>query len=514
MAHATPPTSSAPYTDKVDLAARKYGGSVLYANDDFFADKDNLLKPDKAIFIEGKYTFRGKWMDGWESRRKRGPGHDFAIIRLGLPGIVRGVNIDTAFFTGNFPQSASVEGIALPGQPTVEELLNPDLEWTPLVGRSALAGGSDNLFGSTGGELRVNHLRLSIFPDGGVARLRVYGDVVADLRCLGPVGSDQEVDLAAVEHGGVAVACNDMFFGSRHNLIGPGRAVNMGDGWETKRSRKEAADWIIVQLAAEGTVHRALVDTAHFRGNFPESCGLDGAYIAGDASGAGDLSALPENSWTPILQRSKLQAHTIHDYEREILPHAPITHVRMRIWPDGGVSRLRLFGKATTKGREKLGLRYLAVLTETAREATFYAICSVRSWARAMANHAPYTSLPELQAHAHAEWTKCAASHISEAFAGHPRIGERKPDAQAMGEQQRALAASAETLAELARVNANYEQRFGHIYLVCAAGKSAEELLAIAKARMQHSPAEELVAAADEQAKIIALRLQRLVVRV
>jgi allantoicase len=512
MAQLHVPNPDAPYTDKVDLAARKYGGSVLYANDDFFADKDNLLKAEKPIFIDGKYTFRGKWMDGWESRRKRGPGHDFAIIRLGLPGIVRGVNIDTAFFTGNFPQSAALEGIALPGQPTVDELLDPALEWTTLVARADLRGGSDNLFASAAGELRVTHLRLNIYPDGGVARLRVYGDVVADLRFLGPVGSDQEVDLAAVEHGGIAASCNDMYFGSRHNLVGPGRAPNMGDGWETRRSRKEAADWIIVQLAAEGTIHRALVDTAHFRGNFPESCGLEVAHLTA-MQAQGDLAQLPESTWTPILARTKLQAHTVHDYEREINAHAPATHVRMRIWPDGGVSRLRLYGTPTTRGREALGLRYLAALSMAARTAAFHAVCSVRSWASAMAEHATYTDLASLQSRAQAEWSKLGDAEIHEAFAGHPRIGERKPDAQAMGEQKRALEASAELLVQLAAINAEYEARFGHIYLVCAAGKSAEELLAVAKARLANAKADELRVAAAEQAKIIELRLRKLVVR-
>lgn len=500
---------TADFSDRVDLAARKYGSSVLYANDDFFAEKENLLKPEKAIFLDGKYTDRGKWMDGWESRRKRVAGHDFALIRLGLPGLVRGVNIDTAFFTGNYPQFAALEGIALPGQPTVEELLDPALEWTPLVSKNALRGGSDNLFESENQTLRVTHLRLNIFPDGGVARLRVYGDVIADLRFLGRPGETQEADLAAVEHGGLAVACNDMFFGSRHNLLGPGRAANMGDGWETKRSRKTEADWIVVKLGAEGTIRRALVDTAHFKGNFPESCGLDVAHLPDGT----DFASVPEQAWTPILARTKLQAHTVHSYEDAIAPHAPATHVRMRIWPDGGVSRLRLFGIASESGRETLGLRSLSAQSERARTRTLHAICGSAAWANTMAKSAPYTDLPALLTLAERVWNTLAPQDWHEAFGAHPRIGERKPDAQAMGEQQKALSADAAVLADIQTHNVAYEARFGHIYLVCAADKSAEELLATLKARMANDPGTELRVAAAEQAKITALRLTKLVRR-
>jgi len=266
----------ADFTELVDLAAERLGGAVLWATDDFFAEKENLLKPSEAVFLEGKYTDRGKWMDGWESRRKRTyaessrawPDEDFCIVRLGLSGIVRGLVVDTAHFKGNYPQSCAIEGASFSGNPDVPALLSPDVRWTPILPRSELRGDSKNGF-VIEAKQRFTHLRFHIYPDGGVARLRVHGQVVPGLGWMGWPDRPQLVDLAAAEHGGLVVSCNDMFFGSRHNLIMPGRSVNMGDGWETKRSRREGPDWVVVRLAAEGVIERVEIDTNHFKGNFP-----------------------------------------------------------------------------------------------------------------------------------------------------------------------------------------------------------------------------------------------------
>ena len=225
-----------PFVDLVDLAAERLGGAVIYANDEFFAEKDNLLKPQQAVFIEGKYTDRGKWMDGWETRRRRTPGHDFCVVRLGLPGVVHGVNVDTSFFRGNFPESCSIEACAATGHPDPDQLLGPDTNWVEILPRTELRGDSANLLPITV-EQRFTHLRLNIYPDGGVARLRVYGEVAPEPRRV----AAPEVDLAAVENGGQVLTSSDMFFGARHNLIQPGRGINMGDGWETRRSRRAGA---------------------------------------------------------------------------------------------------------------------------------------------------------------------------------------------------------------------------------------------------------------------------------
>ena len=327
------------FTELVDLAAEKVGGAVLVANDEFFAPKENLLKASTPIFIESKYTDLGKWMDGWETRRRRTPGFDWCDIRLGLPGIIRGVVVDTSFFRGNYPEHFSLESCALEGLPTAEELQSEAINWIPLLPQLPLAGDTQNAF-VVEGEQRVTHLRFKIYPDGGVARLRVFGEVLPDWERLKRIGGD--LDLAAVENGGRVVSCSDMFFGHRHNLIMPGRAANMSDGWETKRRRGPGHDWVIIKLGAVGQVRRLEVDTAWFKGNFPESCALEGTHAADSTAAAlTDLSV----AWKSILPRTKLQAHTRHFFEKEILDAGSVSHLRFNIFPDGGVSRLRVYGK-------------------------------------------------------------------------------------------------------------------------------------------------------------------------
>lgn len=325
------------FTELIDLASEKLGGAVLFANDDFFAPKENLLKASAPVFIEGKYTDRGKWMDGWESRRRRTPGFDWCIIRLGLPGIVRGVIVDTSYFRGNYPEHCSLEGASFDGLPTVEELTDESVQWIPLLPQMALAGDSQNPFPIQYDE-RITHLRFKIYPDGGVARLRVYGIVSPDWDRLKRSGG--AIDLAAAENGALVVSCSDMFFGHRHNLIMPGRAANMSDGWETKRRRGAGHDWAIIKLARRGVIHSVEVDTAHFKGNFPESCSLE-SYNAAPGDDLTDLSV----PWASLLPRTKLQAHTRHFFDQELSDTGVASHLRFNIFPDGGVSRLRVYGK-------------------------------------------------------------------------------------------------------------------------------------------------------------------------
>lgn len=326
------------FTELIDLAAERLGGAVLFANDEFFAPKENLLKASAPVFIEGKYTDLGKWMDGWESRRRRTPGFDWCIIRLGLAGIIRGVVVDTSHFKGNFPESCSLEACAVEGVPDTEQLLSAATEWTEILPQSPLAGDSQNPF-PVQGIRRFTHLRFKIYPDGGVARLRVYGEVVPDERRLGRAG--ETLDLASVEQGALVIACSDMFFGHRHNLIMPGRALDMSDGWETRRRRGAGYDWVVIKLGASGTIRRVEVDTSHFKGNFPESCSLEACDAAGVVV---DDSTIPKLGWQEVLPRTRLQAHTRHFYEEELKQTGAATHVRFNIYPDGGVSRLRIYG--------------------------------------------------------------------------------------------------------------------------------------------------------------------------
>jgi allantoicase len=327
------------FTDLIDLAQARLGGAALLASDEFFAPKENLLQPGRGVFIPDRYTENGKWMDGWESRRKRTPGYDWCILKLGLAGRIRGFDVDTNHFLGNFPEHASIDALEAAGAPDTAWLAGPDAPWVELVPRSLLQGGSQNLF-PIDDDRRWTHVRLNIYPDGGVARFRVHGEVTPDWDALR--ASSDLIDLAAVENGGVAVLCNDMFFSHKNNLIMPGRSVNMGDGWETRRKRGPGNDWIIVRLGAPGTISKIEVDTNHFKGNFPESCSIEGAS-------PGDVPAhfLTSRSiaWEELLPRTTLQAHHRHFYEQEIRPHRPFTHVRLNIFPDGGISRLRLFGR-------------------------------------------------------------------------------------------------------------------------------------------------------------------------
>lgn len=325
------------FTELIDLVSERLGGAVLYANDDFFAPKENLLKPGTSIFIEGKYTDRGKWMDGWESRRRRTPGFDWCIIRLGLPGIIRGIIVDTSFFRGNYPEQCSLEACAIDGHPDVEQLTSEGISWTEILSVSQLRGDSQNPFAIESNE-RFTHLRFKIYPDGGVARLRVYGEVVPDWKALARRG---EIDLAAVENGARVLACSDMFFGHRHNLIMPGRAADMSDGWETKRRRGPGYDWSVIKLATKGEIQRIEVDTSHFKGNYPDSCSIEACDACGKEV---DESYIASLSWQEILPNTKLQAHTRHFYEEEIKKTGAATHVRFNIYPDGGVSRLRIYG--------------------------------------------------------------------------------------------------------------------------------------------------------------------------
>ena len=331
------------FTELIDLASERLGGAVLVANDEFFAPKENLLKPSAPVFIEGKYTDLGKWMDGWESRRRRTPGFDWCIIRLGLPGIIRGLVVDTSHFKGNYPEQCSLEACSVDGHPDVAQLASEATEWTEILAQSQLEGDSQNPF-AIENDQRFTHLRFKIYPDGGVARLRVYGEVAADWEALKRSGG--EVDLASVENGGLVLSCSDMFFGHRHNLIMPGRALNMSDGWETKRRRGPGHDWVIIKLGTMGHLRRLEVDTSWFKGNFPESCSLESINAT-----SLDAEALTDSSlaWKTVLPRTKLQAHTRHYFNTEVMDTGVVSHLRFNIFPDGGVSRLRVYGSLSAR---------------------------------------------------------------------------------------------------------------------------------------------------------------------
>src|SRR5688572_29252701 len=315
------------FTDLVDLASEKLGGAVLFANDEFFAPKENLLKPTAAIWKEGKYTERGKWMDGWETMRRRSPRleeeFDWCIVRLGAPGRIKGVTVDTSFFRGNFPSHCSIDVCsANPGSDV--SILIDRTEWRELLHKSSLSGDTQNNFAIEDVE-RATHVRLKIFPDGGVARLRVYGDVLPDWDTLR--NRNSEIDLAAAENGGTVPLASDMFFGHRINLIMPGLARDMSDGWESQRRRGPGHDWCIIKLGTLGRLTRVEVDTSHFKGNYPESCSID----VGRADANSSLDSI---TWKELLPNTKLQAHTRHIIADELAELGGVTHARLNIFPD------------------------------------------------------------------------------------------------------------------------------------------------------------------------------------
>jgi len=316
----------------IDLAQPRLGAEVVFATDDFFAPKERLISPADPIFIPDKYDDNGKWMDGWESRRKRTPGHDHCIVKLGKPGRIKGLEIDTRHFTGNYPPAASVEvchsPAAIPAQ---------DAVWTEILPKEDLSGDSRHFYDIENDQVWT-HVRLHIYPDGGVARLRVYGVIEIDWTVV----RGQEIDLAAMEWGGVPLACNDAHFGVPANIISPGTAKNMGDGWETRRRRTPGHDWAIFALGTAGVIDRAVIETTYFKGNYPDRFSMQA--ILAETLAASDLEA-QSASWPILLPEQKLSANNRHEYGAEIKSPGPVSHVRLNIFPDGGIARMRLFGK-------------------------------------------------------------------------------------------------------------------------------------------------------------------------
>ncbi|MFI6931147.1 allantoicase [Streptomyces sp. NPDC050287] len=360
-------TADFPFTQYVDLAGRQLGAGVIAANDEFFAQRENLLLPGPAEFDPEHFGHKGKIMDGWETRRRRGASgdhpwptaedHDWALVRLGAPGVIRGIVVDTAHFRGNYPQAVSIEGTSMPGSPSPEELLGDNVEWTTLVPRTQVGGHAANGF-PVSVEQRVTHLRVNQHPDGGIARLRVYGEVVPDPQWLEVLGT---FDVVALENGGQVEDASNLFYSPATNTIQPGRSRKMDDGWETRRRRDQGHDWIRYRLVAQSRIRALEIDTAYLKGNSAGWASVSvrdgGAGGTGDDGGTGGAEGDGgTGGWTEILPRTRLQPDTDH---RFILPAPAVaTHARVDIYPDGGISRLRLFGSLTQAGASDLSDRH------------------------------------------------------------------------------------------------------------------------------------------------------------
>jgi len=325
-------------------------GSVVAASDEFFAAKENLLKPTAPEFTPNIYDAKGQVYDGWETRRRRGAdgappdtsAYDWVILRLGVPGVLRSIVVDTAFFTGNFPQACSADACSLPGYPSAEDLAAA--AWQQVVPRGLLTGNARHSF-RVHSPRRFTHVRLKIYPDGGVARLRVHGEVTPEPDLLAGL----TVDLAALENGGDIATCSDQYYSAPRNLISPGLSRVMGEGWETRRRRTAGHEWVVVRLAAQGVISMAEIDTSWYRGNQPDMASLQ-MIDAADGQSLTD-----ESAWRDLLPRTRLLPDTPHRFR---VQGTPATHVRLSIFPDGGIARLRLYGALTDDGVAALRQRW------------------------------------------------------------------------------------------------------------------------------------------------------------
>lgn len=322
-----------PFHQWIRLEQPRLGSKVVFATDDFFAPKERLIDAADPVFIPDKYDDHGKWMDGWESRRKRMQGYDFCIIRLGIPGVICGFDIDTRHFTGNYPPAASIDGCN-----SEQDIPGENANWHQLLSQTDIDGDSHN-YRPVESDAAVTHLRLNIFPDGGIARLRIYGEVRPDAQRFNTVES---LDLIAMQNGGRAICCSDEHYGSMHNLNLPDRGTHMGDGWETARRRGPGNDWVIFELGKPGIIEQIEIDTAYFKGNYPDRAEIRAANVVDRQN----IESVSEH-WPVLLDPVKLEMDRAHIFAGEIHDLGVISHLRLSIFPDGGVSRLRVMGKAS-----------------------------------------------------------------------------------------------------------------------------------------------------------------------
>ena len=469
----------------VDLLSEAVGGRVVACNDEFFAEAQNLLKLADPVWKTDEYTDRGKWMDGWETRRRREPGHDWCTLALGLPGLIQQVVVDTSHFTGNYPEEFSLEGCGVGSDDRLD-----DAFWVELMPRTGLSGDTVARFDLKSGG-RITHVRLNIFPDGGVARLRLEGVPVPDIAGVCP--DTGMVDLVSLGSGGEARDASDAHYSPPSNMLRPTDPRGMWDGWETKRRRGPGNDWVVFKLGMAGVISEAIVDTRHFKGNAP-------GWVTIGVSDDGGV-------WTDVISRVAIEADTINEIPLPREAHA--AWVKLDIHPDGGVARFRVLGRPDDESAASKRLQYLNSLLGQSATSFFHTACSSTRWVSSMLASRPFGSVSEVLEAAEVAFLDLEEADWLEAFAGHPRIGGRG-DAMASREQAGTSDADSSVLAALREVNQAYEDKFGFTYIVYATGKSAEEMLDIARSRIENERHTEIDIGAREQQKISATRLRRM----
>ncbi len=478
----------------VDLASAALGGRACLCSDDFFAPMGNLVEPAEAVCRPDFYTEQGKWMDGWESRRRRVPGHDWCIIELGVRGRVSGVDIDTSHFLGNHPPYASIDACTAP-KGTSPLALRDKVSWIRILPQAPLQAGSHNLF-SVLKRGPWTHLRLNIYPDGGVARLRVFGTPRPEERT-------GVADLAAALNGGQAIACSDMFFGDASNLLLPERAETMGGGWESRRRRGGGHDWAIIRLGRPGQLEFLELDTNHFKGNYPDRCSVEGIYWRN----APILGLIDSPDWTEIMARTRMKPNRERRFP--VTEAGPYTHLRLNLFPCGGISRFRAHGTRYEASTPDDSITAINDLASDQLFMNFHRCCGSKRWAEAMAAAHPFQSAAELFGVAEHIWWHLDEADWRKAFSKHAEIGTDIGDTAVLFQEQEGDDAM-ETLTALASANELYRGQFGFNFIISESGLRVVDMLAALRSRMSNSPVNELRIAAAEQAKITRLRLERL----
>ena len=426
----------------MDLISNLAGGRIVAFNDEFFAEATNLIKASDPVWLKDEYTDRGKWMDGWETRRRREPGHDWCVMALGIPGRVERVTVDTSHFTGNYPESFSLEACGVGSDDRISRA-----EWQEIIPKTSLQGDSVAFFDVTDPH-RVTHVRLNIYPDGGVARLRVEGTPIPAMEEVCPDGL---TDLASAVLGGEALDASDKHYSDPSNLLRTNPSAGMWDGWETKRRRGLGHDWAEFRLGLLGEVQKVVVDTTHFKGNSP-------GWVSFEVSHDG-------REWEQVIDRSPVVAHSLNHIELDRPTLA--SYARLSIHPDGGVARLRVLGSPEREEAGEVRVSYLNALFDSEANNFFRTACAASGWVGDMVSGRPYASPSDVLASAESAFDLLGDEDWLEAFAGHPRIGERG-DAEANREQAGAASASRELIARLTKVNEEYEAKFGFTYIVYA----------------------------------------------
>ena len=320
----------------INLTSNVLGTKVLYCSDDFFADATRMLKPSPPVFIADKYDNNGKWMDGWESRRRRDGGNDFCFLKLGNKSIVKGFNINTMHFSGNHAPAISILGCSIEDDKNI--VTNKRINWLSLLDKTKLIEDSNNFFDATDNK-EVTHLKITIYPDGGIARLITYGNICFD----DSLYKKTSVNVIAITTGAKVIYVNNEHFGKLANILSEHKPLSMADGWETRRRRTSGNDFAIIEFAKPATIRKIIVDTSFFKGNYPDSFVISAQYIKNlDYK----VINLQSNFWHKLASQHKLSANCVHTIKVDnTYKNQVFTHVRFDIFPDGGVARLKLMGR-------------------------------------------------------------------------------------------------------------------------------------------------------------------------